>query len=129
LLDSLWNDTISRAAQLDISEAAIPVVYFISAAAKPRHPIKIGFSSTRSVRNRLAQIQTGYPYPLEILLVIEGTRDLEQEMHRALRAYRLRGEWFKRGKPLLDFIRTMEAADPNWGRLTDPIQVRRRSPA
>lgn len=57
---------------------------------------KVGRSS--NVRRRLREIQTGCPYKVRIILVLELFGYLEKEIHRKLSAYRTRryrGEWFE----------------------------------
>ena len=46
---------------------------------------------------RLRQLQTGSPYTLRIILVLENQGHLERELHRRLRGYESQqegGEWF-----------------------------------
>jgi hypothetical protein len=66
---------------------------------------KVGISVDAA--RRLIQLQTGYPHPLSIRSVI-GCRDArgrEREIHGALSAYRLSGEWFSReAVPKLDAL-------------------------
>ncbi len=57
--------------------------------------IKIGRS--KNPQRRLKQLQTGSPYELRLLLVLENMADLERKLHRDLKGYRFRstqGEWF-----------------------------------
>jgi hypothetical protein len=78
-------------------------VYFIRSAGKPTR-VKIGKS--RDPKARLKELQTGSPYPLDILGTIK-CRDqshadrLEKELHRYFATYRKNGEWFKCGMPVL----------------------------
>lgn len=55
-------------------------------------PIKVGV--TTDVLGRIAGLQTGYPYELQLLHVVPGAHDLEAEFHRRLADAKLRGEWF-----------------------------------
>lgn len=72
-------------------------VYFIRSAGKPRR-IKIGKS--KDPKARMRELQTGSPYPLDIVGTIRcrdgnhATR-LEKELHRYFAEYRMGGEWFK----------------------------------
>ena len=54
--------------------------------------VKIGH--TTNVAARLAQLQTGNPYRLEVLGTWPGTFALEQLVHQSFAFQRLRGEWF-----------------------------------
>lgn len=56
---------------------------------------KVGRSS--DVQARLKQLQTGSPYTLRIILVLEGQGHRERELHHLLRGYESQqegGEWF-----------------------------------
>jgi hypothetical protein len=64
-------------------------------------PIKIGRSNTKSLGSRIAALQTGYPYQLKIVRLIEG--DLEAELHSRFAHLRMNGEWFAPGDELLAF--------------------------
>lgn len=57
---------------------------------------KVGRSS--DPERRLGELQTGSPYLLRIILVLEGQGHRELSLHRRLREYRakgvVKGEWF-----------------------------------
>jgi len=55
-------------------------------------PVKIG--RARDARARLATLQIGSPYDLELIGVLSGCGECEAEFHRGLSVNRLRGEWF-----------------------------------
>lgn len=67
-------------------------VYFIRTVGGPF--VKIGWATTPS--SRLAQLQTGCPYPLQVALAVAGRESLERKYHRRFSAARVRldGEWF-----------------------------------
>jgi hypothetical protein len=66
-------------------------IYFVQ--ARDDGPIKIG--TTRShPKKRLSHIQTGCPWPITLLGVIEGDVCREKEFHATLAPYRTNGEWF-----------------------------------
>ena len=56
--------------------------------------IKIGISKNPS--NRLRQLQTGSPYKLKLLAIVNGRYDLERPLHKTLTPYKqaCKGEWF-----------------------------------
>ena len=56
--------------------------------------IKIGIS--KNPKNRLKQLQTGSPYKLKLLTIVNGRGDLERSLHKSLRTYKqsCKGEWF-----------------------------------
>jgi hypothetical protein len=56
-------------------------------------PIKIGFS--KSVKTRLADLQTANPHKLRLLYSHPGDEDFERLLHTHLNEHRLQGEWFK----------------------------------
>ena len=66
-------------------------VYFVAC----RDMIKIGRS--RSVEQRLLELQVGNPYPLRLLGTVVGGRAEENRLHELLSDFWHRGEWFRRG--------------------------------
>jgi hypothetical protein len=82
-------------------------VYAIGMEGSPL--IKIGWA--RSPEKRLAQLQTGQPYQLELLyqLLTEQPRRVEGCLHRML-GDRYRGEWFERPERALPEV-FLEAAE------------------
>ena len=80
-------------------------VYFIQAGKGG--PIKIGRSS--SIKQRLADVQIYCPYEVFVLALIdcpwrETTIRLEQALHRDLKEFRMRGEWFKPSKEVRKMV-------------------------
>lgn len=68
-------------------------VYFITLGEPPIW-VKIGYTAS-SPRARMATLQTGCPYPMNLLGSIPGTISLEQDLHNVLSEYRRQGEWFE----------------------------------
>jgi len=56
--------------------------------------LKIGRS--KNPKQRLKQLQTGSPYKLKLILIVEGKGNIEKNLHERLKRYRQRrnGEWF-----------------------------------
>jgi hypothetical protein len=54
--------------------------------------IKIG--TTTNLTNRLASLQTGSPFLLEVVATWPGNKQLESVLHRELAQFRINGEWF-----------------------------------
>ena len=79
------------------------VAYFLRAGLDG--PIKIGFTS--NLRHRLTSIETSSSEEIFILSVIDGARELEQELHRRFWPHRVRGEWFAPVPELLAYIATL----------------------
>lgn len=69
------------------------IVYILHATGTPR--IKIGYTSSFTVR--LETLQTASPYPLRVLRTIETQYAvaLEAALHRRYASYRKHGEWFE----------------------------------
>lgn len=97
----MWLDKAALAAcgRADEISATEPVIYFISAGDDL---IKIGH--TTNLRTRLRSLRTAHPKELHILLVMPGSRDDEQDLHRRFSDLRVGREWFNRAKPITDYI-------------------------
>ena len=76
------------------------MVYFIKNGSD--NHIKIGYA--KDPGKRLKELQTGSPYPLELLLTIDGDIKKEKSLHNKFKSLSVKGEWFKPEKKLLDFI-------------------------
>lgn len=68
------------------------VIYVIQGPAAS--PVKIGFSTPKSILRRLPTLQTGNPHPLRIVATALGYPRHERMAHAALASDRLIGEWF-----------------------------------
>lgn len=81
-------------------------VYFIR--AKLGGPVKIGIA--KDVEQRLAALQTGCPFELEVLAVIpHGARKMERLLHRQFKSTRIHGEWFQPSDALSSFVANLGA--------------------
>lgn len=87
-----------------MSRKQLQVVYFLQQGTNG--PIKIGLTTTSLLDSRTKRLQTGSPYPLELLGIIEGGQALERQIQEQFAAYRLEGEWFQSATDLLQFINT-----------------------
>jgi hypothetical protein len=63
--------------------------------------VKVGYTGHDDVAKRIAQLQTGNPYPITAVMTVEGTLAEEQALHAALREALLRmhltpamNEWY-----------------------------------
>lgn len=56
--------------------------------------LKVGFTET-DMERRMAGLQTGCPYELELIDVRSGTLQDEKYIHDDLKKFRTAGEWFK----------------------------------
>lgn len=68
--------------------------------------IKIGYS--KNPESRLKELQTGYPDTLSILLIIPGTVSTERAIHDMFDASRLKGEWFRPDKYVIEKIKDLK---------------------
>ena len=80
-------------------------VYFV--LNRDSHAIKIG--TAKNLRRRLTSLQTSSPAKLELLCSIklksvEIAKELEQSLHQKFSDIRIRGEWFKAERELLNYI-------------------------
>jgi hypothetical protein len=79
-----------------ILSAESPRNAFVYVAQADDGPLKIGI--TKDPKNRLRALNTGNPAPLNIQLLLECSpcfaRMVEQQAHRSLEAYKIKGEWF-----------------------------------
>lgn len=86
-------------------------------------PVKIGVTS--NVHSRVTQLQAGNPFLLKVLFQVDHDRDylLESYVHKALKEYSIRGEWFlissDKGKTL-ELIRQLVT------QFQTPVQTSRR---
>lgn len=67
-------------------------VYLIRAGSTNLY--KVGYTS-KTPEERRASLQTGNPYPLEVVTSWPGTPDDEKRLHGLLEDYRREGEWFE----------------------------------
>jgi hypothetical protein len=84
----------------------VGTIYFLEGA---EGLIKIGFS--RDVKQRQATLQVGSASVHKLLGTLVGSNRMERELHHRFRRLRVRGEWHRPEKPLLDFI-AAEVAPP-----------------
>lgn len=54
---------------------------------------KIGYAV--NVENRLSQLRTGSPYPIELIHAFPADREEERRLHKWYAEYRRHGEWFE----------------------------------
>ena len=72
-----------------MSSTATGYVYFV----RCQHYVKVGYA--KDVERRIAELQIGNPYKLEVVATVQGTPSLERAFHKALRRKYVRGEWFE----------------------------------
>jgi len=77
------------------------VVYFVQ--SRLGGPIKIGLAT--ELKQRLKQLQSGSPIPLQIVGALQGDEEVEAAIHERFRKLQLHGEWFEPSVELVEFIR------------------------
>jgi hypothetical protein len=99
------------------------VIYFLRAREIGR--VKIGYSA--NPKKRIASLQTASPTQLELIRIIEGTKDDEKDLHRKFAKLRIGGEWFTEKDELASYLGlaqrvekkleapTWPATDLEWG--------------
>lgn len=70
------------------------VVYFVGASVSG--PVKIGFTTDRTVESRLANLQTGSHEEWVVLGQVDAGPTVERAIHSLLSSHSVRGEWFER---------------------------------
>lgn len=99
-----------------------PHVYVLEALGLRR--AKIGWS--RSLRQRLIDLQGHSPAKLRLIALVPGDRNLESELHARFGIFRLHGEWFRLGPDLRRFCDRWAPERIWWDR--DILQTLRESP-
>jgi hypothetical protein len=74
-------------------------VYVIKAGEN----VKIGFS--KDVEQRQRQLQTFFPFALELLLSMRGSVLTERQLHHRFKCSRVTGEWFRLTPDIEAFVR------------------------
>ena len=77
-------------------------LYFIQAGDCGQ--VKIG-QTRGDVKKRLAALQTSNPERLTVRATLHADKDLEREIHEALKAHRLAGEWFQPAERVVEAMR------------------------
>lgn len=85
------------------------MVYFIE---HPNGFIKIGVAN--DVSKRLSQIQVSCPEKLKVILVIEGSFELEAQLHHQFLKFAHNGEWFRAEREIYDFVLGQAHNDLSW---------------
>ena len=74
------------------------MIYFIQSTGDGL--VKIGM--TRDLAGRLRTLQTGHPHHLQIIGFMPGGRLEERHLHELLAEHRVRGEWFRPAREVLE---------------------------
>jgi len=76
------------------------MIYFIQAGKNG--PIKIG--SSDNPKGRMANLQVANAAMLKLLWIYDGDRWNEPDIHEKLRHENIRGEWYRPGKSIFEFM-------------------------
>lgn len=68
-------------------------------------PVKIGFSINPWAR--VKEIALGHPEAVKVLLSIKADQKLERQIHKALKEFQVRSEWFQINEAVLDCLRDL----------------------
>lgn len=83
----------------ELRQTGQEVVYFLKAG----NFIKIG-KSTGSPAGRVFELQTGCPFPIEVIGYIPGGYELERKLHKSFAMCHAHGEWFHAKRELTDYV-------------------------
>lgn len=64
--------------------------------------VKIGFTS--NIQRRFRELQTASPYPLLLLGLMPGSKEVEKQIHGTFEHLRQKREWFKLNQELSNYI-------------------------
>ena len=93
------------------------MIYFV----RQGRYVKIGF--TDNPKKRISTIQVSVPTKIEMMLLIEGGRKLEKELHDRFHKQRTNGEWFLIDEDIDNYLAEMEDFDLKWNYgFGDPIK-------
>ena len=81
-------------------------IYFVEAVGTGL--VKIGFTN-RWVSQRLRELQTTSPHYLRLLHSIDGTAGDERNLHVRFAKCHHRGEWFRLGDEIMEFLNMVPA--------------------
>jgi len=81
-------------------------VYLLHAEGTNRY--KIGWS--KCVNSRVDTLQTGCPYPINVIIVMDSTEDGERWLHRRFAQYRVCGEWFELPEEIVTWLASLKPA-------------------
>jgi hypothetical protein len=76
-------------------------IYFVTCAVE-NFPVKIGMAV--DMDRRLENLRTALPFDVVLLASKRGTAKDEAALHKQFEHLRLRGEWFRRERELMEFV-------------------------
>lgn len=91
------------------------LVYFVTCMTSPHYPIKIGWTGAAVLARRMEQLQIANPNLLTTLATTPGTYNDEKMLHAYFAHLLIRGEWFRRGDDLLEYIVRLPGYSDSYG--------------
>jgi hypothetical protein len=88
-------------------------VYFVTCTTSLHYPLKIGWA--KNVAGRLVGMQGANPNLLTVLAAIPGTYRDERNLHARFRHLHIRGEWFRAGADLLEYVASLPGYSESYG--------------
>lgn len=90
------------------------VIYLIGNKDDLSLPVKVGRTTTRNLKQRLAALQTGCAFELSVLGTFPGDSVTEKQIHILCSSWRahLHGEWFKFTSDQINYLLD---PDRRWG--------------
>lgn len=79
----------------------VEIVYVIRAGVG--RTVKIG--TTKDIKQRVASLQIGNPDTVRCIVTTLGGKSVEAELHERFRHLLVRGEWFRYGPEIREFVR------------------------
>lgn len=95
----------TRQAWRSAKKRADEIVYFLRAGDF----VKIG-KATGSPDNRVSQLKTGCPFPIEVMATMPGGLDVESQLHKRFAGIRAHGEWFHATHELIAYVESLGGA-------------------
>jgi len=120
-MKTTYLDNIESFVFPDFNPSVSTYIYFImcmtSKNNRVKNRIKIGI--TKKVNQRLAMLQIGNPFPLNLLYKFKVPKEkaprIEQELHKKFRWNKERGEWFKNYPCIENWIEAHKTATKTIG--------------
>jgi hypothetical protein len=96
------------------------MIYFIQNAKDGYVKIGLAAGDTPAcVSARLHSLQISNPYELKIIGFCRGGKKEEEALHRAMKKFRVSGEWFALTRELIEVIKTLSVAGESDRKVSD----------
>ena len=89
------QETMSYSKPLDLSGYYNPTkkgcIYLVK--SKRYNFWKLGY--TKNIKNRIKNLEQGCPFRLHLVYAIEASQSEEKKLHKSLKDYQIKGEWYQ----------------------------------